>query len=140
MTKIIFKGALINAVFLISVCFGMLVEAIERLFEKKHIHDPKLLLLVGCIGLAINLIGLFIFGHSHSHSHSLPSHKHDNEPEEGIKLIIAETDLSKSENPADDKNNNSPDTGEKIVHMQSSSNNSDQTKKKTTKCHILCKS
>lgn len=61
-------GGLINSVFLVSLCLGMLIEAIERLFETKEIEDPKLLLIVGLIGLGINLLGLFIFGHAHSHS------------------------------------------------------------------------
>lgn len=60
-------GPLINSVFLVSLCMGIVVEAIERLFEEKEIHDPKLLLIVGCIGLFINIVGLFIFGHAHSH-------------------------------------------------------------------------
>lgn len=61
-------GGLVNSVFLVSLCLGMLLEAVERLFETKEIEDPKLLLVVGLIGLAINLLGLFIFGHAHSHT------------------------------------------------------------------------
>lgn len=60
-------GPLINSVFLVSLCLGIVIEAVERLFEEKEIHDPNLLLIVGCIGLFINVVGLFIFGHAHSH-------------------------------------------------------------------------
>jgi zinc transporter 1 len=55
-------------VFLVSLCLGIVIEAIERLFEVKEIHDPRLLLIVGFIGLFINLVGLVIFGHAHSHN------------------------------------------------------------------------
>ncbi|CAF0718100.1 unnamed protein product [Brachionus calyciflorus] len=68
-------GGLINSVFLVSVCLGMFVEAIERFFEPKQIEDPKLMLIVGSIGLGINLVGLFIFGHAHSHT---SIHEQDN--------------------------------------------------------------
>lgn len=61
-------GALINSVFLVSLCLGIIIEAVERLIEEKEIKDPKLLLIVGAIGLSVNIVGLFIFGHAHSHN------------------------------------------------------------------------
>ncbi len=141
---------MINAVFLVSVCLGILIEAIERLFEKKHIHDPKLLLLVGCIGLAINLVGLFIFGHSHSHN--LPSvvdedDEDDDDCEERLKLIIAETSLSKADNQLKGGEEALvPNCSIEVVTRKPCSDNSDKKdseknkkKKKTAKCHILCK-
>ena len=64
-------GALINSVFLIALCFTILVEALQRLFRDEHIHDPDLMLIVGCIGLVINIAGLALFaGHGHSHGKS----------------------------------------------------------------------
>jgi zinc transporter 1 len=56
------------------------VEAVERLIEQKEIHNPNLLLIVGFIGLTINLIGLFIFGHAHSHN--LPAIPSDSDSED----------------------------------------------------------
>ena len=66
-------GALVNAVFLIALCFTILMEALQRLVTVDPIEEPDLLLVVGGIGLAINLIGLVLFGH-HSHSHGGHSH------------------------------------------------------------------
>ncbi|KAK2153523.1 hypothetical protein LSH36_294g03012 [Paralvinella palmiformis] len=66
-------GALVNAVFLIALCFTILMEALQRLVRVDPIEEPDLLLIVGGIGLAINLIGLVLFGH-HSHSHGGHSH------------------------------------------------------------------
>ena len=61
-------GALINSVFLVALCFTILVEALQRLFHDEHIHDPELMLIVGVLGLVINIIGLALFaGHGHSH-------------------------------------------------------------------------
>lgn len=57
-------GALVNAVFLIALCFTIFVEALQRMFHDEHIHDPDLMLIVGSIGLVINLVGLLLF-HGH---------------------------------------------------------------------------
>lgn len=61
-------GALVNSVFLLALCFTILVEACQRLFKTEEIEDPLLLLIVGSVGLAVNLIGLVLF-HGHAHSH-----------------------------------------------------------------------
>ncbi|XP_072378532.1 uncharacterized protein ZnT63C isoform X1 [Diabrotica undecimpunctata] len=70
-------GALVNAVFLVALCFSITVEACKRFIEIEYIHDPQLLVVVGGIGLLVNLIGLLLFhehGSSHGHSHGRLSH------------------------------------------------------------------
>lgn len=70
-------GALVNSVFLIALCFTIFVEALQRLFHNEHIHDPNLMLIVGGLGLLINLIGLALFsGHAHSHGGGGHGHSH----------------------------------------------------------------
>lgn len=54
-------GALVNAVFLVALCFSITVEAVKRFVEIEIIHDPKLLVAVGTLGLLLNIIGLFLF-------------------------------------------------------------------------------
>lgn len=54
-------GALVNAVFLVALCFSITVEACKRFIEVETIHDPPLLVAVGAIGLLVNLIGLLLF-------------------------------------------------------------------------------
>lgn len=61
-------GALINSVFLISLSISILIEAVKRCIEGTELKEVNLMLYVSCAGLAINLIGLVIFGHGHSHS------------------------------------------------------------------------
>ena len=67
-------GALVNAVFLFALCFSITVLALKRFVKPEKIHDPKMILIVGGVGLFINIIGLVIFGHSHGgeegHGHS----------------------------------------------------------------------
>ncbi|QHS75515.1 Zn(2+) transporter ZRC1 [Saccharomyces paradoxus] len=67
-------GALINAVFLIALCFSIMIEALQRLIEPQEIQNPRLVLYVGVAGLVSNVVGLFLF-HDHG-SDSLHSHSH----------------------------------------------------------------
>ncbi|KAI9301851.1 cation efflux protein [Cunninghamella echinulata] len=65
-------GALLNGVFLLALCFTILMEAIERFVRMEPTTNPMLVLIVGCSGLAFNVIGLFLFhehGHGHGHEH-----------------------------------------------------------------------
>ncbi|ESO06461.1 hypothetical protein HELRODRAFT_155708 [Helobdella robusta] len=63
-------GALVNSVFLAALCFTIFIEAIQRLITPNNLENPKLLLIVGSVGLLINLLGLAIFyNETHGHSH-----------------------------------------------------------------------
>ncbi|RXK42064.1 solute carrier family 30 (zinc transporter), member 1 [Tremella mesenterica] len=65
-------GALINGVFLVALCMSIFLEAIGRIVSPPHISNPKLIVIVGTLGLLSNIVGLFLFhehGHSHGHSH-----------------------------------------------------------------------
>ncbi|KAG8780701.1 hypothetical protein FRC15_009339 [Serendipita sp. 397] len=88
-------AALINGVFLLALCFSIFMEAIERFFEVPEISNPKLVVIVGCFGLASNLLGLVMFhehGHGHDHDHG-HDHAHENghettpKPATGIAII-----------------------------------------------------
>ncbi|CAO3569744.1 unnamed protein product [Mortierella alpina] len=73
-------GALYNGIFLLALCFSILLDAIERFFKPEDIENPKLVLIVGSIGLLCNLLGLVLFhdhaGHGHSHGGHSHSHSH----------------------------------------------------------------
>jgi len=85
-------GALANGCFLLAVCFTISLEAIEKLFGLGRENSEDLennadqIIVVGCVGLLINLLGMCVFGghghshgggggHSHVHSHG---HSHGN--------------------------------------------------------------
>lgn len=79
-------GALVNGVFLVALCVTIFLEAIQRFVEKPNVSNPKLVLIVGCLGLASNILGLVLFhdvGHSHgpgedhSHGDEEAGHAHD---------------------------------------------------------------
>ncbi|WWC86110.1 uncharacterized protein L201_000981 [Kwoniella dendrophila CBS 6074] len=65
-------GALINGVFLVALCVSIFLEAVGRIVAPPEISSPKLIVIVGSLGLLSNIVGLFLFhehGHSHGHSH-----------------------------------------------------------------------
>ncbi|XP_049299652.1 zinc transporter 1 [Anopheles funestus] len=66
-------GALVNAVFLVALCFSITIEACKRFIEVEHIHEPELLIAVGVIGLLVNLLGLCLL-HKHGSGHIGHSH------------------------------------------------------------------
>lgn len=76
-------GALVNAVFLTALCFTIVLEAIERFTEPHEIENPVMVIIVGAVGLVVNLFGLCMFhgsagggGHGHSHSGGGGGHGH----------------------------------------------------------------
>ncbi|XP_076831493.1 calcium/manganese antiporter SLC30A10-like [Brachyhypopomus gauderio] len=54
-------GAMANAVFLTALCFSISVQALERLIKPEPIEEPMLVLVVGSVGLGINIVGLLMF-------------------------------------------------------------------------------
>uniref|UniRef100_A0AC34GV11 Zinc transporter 1 n=1 Tax=Panagrolaimus sp. ES5 TaxID=591445 RepID=A0AC34GV11_9BILA len=63
-------GALVNGVFLLALCFTIFIESVTRIVEPEMIKEPRTVLIVGVIGLVINLIGMCMFhGHAHGHAH-----------------------------------------------------------------------
>jgi zinc transporter 1 len=75
-------GAFFNAVFLIALCLSIILEAITRFVDPPTISNPKLILIVGSLGLASNIVGFFVLGgHGHSHGPGGHDHGHSHEGE-----------------------------------------------------------
>ncbi|KAJ5140903.1 zinc/cadmium resistance protein [Penicillium atrosanguineum] len=76
-------GALVNGVFLVALCMSIFLEAIQRLVEPQEVQNPKLVCIVGCLGLLSNMVGLALFhdhshgGHGHGHDHGHSHDEHD---------------------------------------------------------------
>lgn len=85
-------GALVNGVFLVALCMSIFLEATQRLVEPQEVQNPRFVCIVGCFGLASNIIGLVLFhdhshghggGHDHGHDHDHDEHDHDHDIEAG---------------------------------------------------------
>jgi len=88
-------GSLVNGVFLLAICLQIGIEGIQRLITTATTtndaingeHTNELLsnpnagqsmIIVGGVGLGINLIGLCLFGgHAHGHNHGGHGHSHN---------------------------------------------------------------
>lgn len=78
-------GGLMNAVFLLASCFFITLDAIQRFveYESNHVDANQIntLIIIGAVGLFINLFGAVIFGSDgsgHGHSHGGHGHSHGN--------------------------------------------------------------
>jgi len=62
-------GGIIQAVFLYALCFNIYIEALKRFITPEKQSDVHLILVVGGIGLVVNLMGMWLFSGEHGHSH-----------------------------------------------------------------------
>lgn len=54
-------GSLINAVFLLALCFTIVIDSVTRFLDPEQLVKIDLMLIVGGIGLALNLVVLLLF-------------------------------------------------------------------------------
>ncbi|XP_060781235.1 zinc transporter 10 isoform X2 [Neoarius graeffei] len=54
-------GALANAAFLAALCCSVAAEALKRLARPEAVDEPVIVLIVGSLGLAVNITGLIVF-------------------------------------------------------------------------------
>lgn len=87
-------GAFANSVFLAALTFDVVLNAVDRLIlVPTQIKNPSLLIMVGILGLVVNICGLIMFcacgsGSSHGHSHDGFSHGHTHGAEDSSNLNI----------------------------------------------------
>ncbi|EXL95871.1 cation efflux protein [Fusarium oxysporum II5] len=72
-------GAFFNGVFLLALGISILVQAVERFVHLTRVQQPFLIMIVGCVGLALNILVLsFLHEHDHEHDHQGGRrHRHD---------------------------------------------------------------
>lgn len=64
-------GGLVNAVFLLAICLTIFFDAIIRFIEVETIQNPVLFLIVGGLGLIVNVIGIFLLRDNTDHSDNI---------------------------------------------------------------------
>ncbi len=55
-------GGLVNSVFLLALCFSIIIEALNRFFNQEPLKHVEYVLIAGALGLFLNIIGLTLFG------------------------------------------------------------------------------
>ena len=121
------------------------MEAITRLFKPEEIESPDLMMYTGLLGLLINLVGLFIFGHGHSHSG--PSNEVDDDDsdseDESDKIIDNPSNGFEKESHIYKGNKEDHSLVNKAqnakVDIKMDKKTASKTPKKKACCAILCK-
>ena len=75
-------GAFFNGVFLLALGVSIFLQTIERFISIEHVENPKLVLIMGCIGLTLNIISATILHEHHGHDHG-GGHGHGHEHTHG---------------------------------------------------------
>ncbi|PPQ64225.1 hypothetical protein CVT24_008601 [Panaeolus cyanescens] len=65
-------GAFFNGVFLLALALSIFLQSIERFVHVEEVTTPKLILIIGCVGLGLNIASAFVIhdhhgGHGHGH-------------------------------------------------------------------------
>jgi zinc transporter 1 len=59
-------GAFFNGVFLLALGISIFIQSLERFITLEKVKDPKLVLIMGCVGLTVNTISaIFLHGEAH---------------------------------------------------------------------------
>ncbi|KAJ6044677.1 hypothetical protein N7499_007179 [Penicillium canescens] len=63
-------GAFFNGVLLFGLGISIFLQSIERFIALQHVQNPKMMFIVGCVGLGLNIISaVFLHDHGHGHGH-----------------------------------------------------------------------
>ncbi|CAK5283153.1 unnamed protein product [Mycena citricolor] len=71
-------GAFFNGVFLLALALSIFLQSLERFVHIEAVENPVQVMIIGCVGLCLNIISVLVVhdhgGHGgHSHSHSGPA-------------------------------------------------------------------
>ncbi|KAJ7696573.1 CDF zinc transporter [Mycena rosella] len=71
-------GAFFNGVFLLALALSIFLQSLERFINIEPVNSPEQVMIIGCVGLCLNIISVLVVhdhgGHGgHSHSHGAPS-------------------------------------------------------------------
>jgi len=53
-------GALINSVFMVSLCVTIFLDSLQLFVSPEKVDKPEIVLIVGAVGLGVNLVGMFV--------------------------------------------------------------------------------
>ncbi|KDR80704.1 hypothetical protein GALMADRAFT_61060 [Galerina marginata CBS 339.88] len=62
-------GAFFNGVFLLALALSICLQSIERFVHVETVESPKLVLIIGCIGLGLNVLSAIVVHDHHGHGH-----------------------------------------------------------------------
>ncbi|KAB8253907.1 cation efflux protein [Aspergillus pseudonomiae] len=88
-------GAFFNGALLFALGISVFLQSIERFISLQYVENPKLMFMMGAVGLGLNLISaIFLHEHDHGHGH----HGHSAAPLSPIPPTSHESDISEHRN------------------------------------------
>ncbi|KAE8307464.1 cation efflux protein [Aspergillus transmontanensis] len=88
-------GAFFNGALLFALGISVFLQSIERFISLQYVENPKLMFIMGAVGLGLNLISaIFLHEHDHGHGH----HGHSAAPLSPIPHSSVESDISEHHN------------------------------------------
>ncbi|OJD18518.1 hypothetical protein AJ78_01434 [Emergomyces pasteurianus Ep9510] len=100
-------GAFFNGVFLLALGVSIILQSIERFISLEKVQKPELVLIIGCVGLTLNIISAsFLHEHAHGHGHQ-GAHGADAENDQNTITIELEDHENAHENHRHTNNSNS---------------------------------
>ncbi|KAJ8071373.1 hypothetical protein OCU04_001699 [Sclerotinia nivalis] len=81
-------GAFFNGCFLLALGVSIALQSIDRFVYLEKVKNPKLMLIIGCAGLTLNIISA-VFLHDHDHH----GHHHGHDHNHGDKFIPSTVDI-----------------------------------------------
>ncbi|KAJ6591468.1 putative CDF zinc transporter [Mycena vulgaris] len=70
-------GAFFNGVFLLALALSIFLQSLERFINIEPVKTPEQVMIIGAVGLFLNIISVLVVhdhgGHGHSHSHGAPT-------------------------------------------------------------------
>ncbi|THY51191.1 cation efflux protein [Aureobasidium pullulans] len=80
-------GAFFNGTFLIALGLSILLQAIERFINIQVVEQPRNVLIMGCVGLLLNVICILVV-HEHGHDHGRGhGHRSSKEAKAGVPVF-----------------------------------------------------
>ncbi|KAI0525872.1 cation efflux protein [Xylaria bambusicola] len=76
-------GAFFNGVFLLALGLSIFLQSIERFISIQPVDNPKLVLIIGSVGLTLNILSATLLHEHHGHDHGGHSHGQDHSHTEG---------------------------------------------------------
>ncbi|KAJ7654454.1 hypothetical protein DFH06DRAFT_1133239 [Mycena polygramma] len=65
------QGAFFNGVFLLALALSIFLQSLERFINIETVKDPEQVMIIGAVGLCLNILSVLVVhdhgGHSHSH-------------------------------------------------------------------------
>jgi len=85
-------GAFFNGVFLLALALSIFLQSVERFINIEFVKDPFSVLIVGCVGLALNILSASIVhehGHERAPAPTAPTEGDATEPSDAIIMDVA---------------------------------------------------